>query len=143
MDGEELRRRLSGQRIARLATAGTAGPRIVPITFALVADRIVTAIDDKPKTTTRLRRLKDIANNPRVAVLVDHYDEDDWSQLWWVRADGVAEIHHQGPAVDRAIDQLAVRYAQYRSERPAGPVIAITVTRWSGWAADEAVDDEG
>ena len=134
MTGEELRRRFAQQPVARLATAGPAGPRIVPITYALVADRIVTAIDDKPKTTTRLRRLKDIANNPRVAVLADHY-KDDWTQLWWVRADGVAEVHHQGTAHERALDQLAARYPQYRQERPQGPVIAITVTRWSGWAA--------
>ena len=136
MTGERCRSLLGDQRVARLATVGPGGPRIVPITFALVADRIVTAIDDKPKTTTRLRRLTDIANNPRVAVLADHYEED-WERLWWVRADGIAEVHHSGDAMEGAIDQLSARYPQYRQRRPEGPVIAITVTQWSGWSAEE------
>jgi PPOX class probable F420-dependent enzyme len=137
MTGDRCRELFAGERVARLATIGPGGPRIVPITFALVSDHIVTAIDDKPKTTTRLRRLTDIANNPRVAVLADHY-EDAWDRLWWVRADGVAEVFHSGPIMDDALDELAVRYRQYRDERPDGPVIAIAVTQWSGWAAEEA-----
>lgn len=136
MTGERCRTLLGAARVARLATVGPGGPRIVPITFALIADRIVSAIDDKPKTTTRLRRLTDIANNPRVAVLADHYEED-WDRLWWVRADGVAEVYHEGPSLQGAVDQLAARYPQYQESRPAGPVIAITVTQWSGWAAGE------
>jgi PPOX class probable F420-dependent enzyme len=134
--GERCRQLFAGERVARLATIGPGGPRIVPITFALAADRIVTAIDDKPKTTTRLRRLTDIANNPRVAVLADHY-EDDWDRLWWVRADGVAEVHQSGPAMEEALDLLTARYGHYAAERPKGPVIAIIVTQWSGWAAEE------
>lgn len=137
MTGDRCRSLFAGVRVARLATVGPGGPRIVPITFALVADRIVTAIDDKPKTTTRLRRLTDIANNPRVAVLADHY-EDEWERLWWVRADGIAEVFHSGAVMESAIDQLAVRYPQYQEDRPAGPVIAITVTQWSGWSAEES-----
>lgn len=136
MNGDRCRLLFTSQPVARLATVGPGGPRIVPITFTLVADRIVTAIDDKPKTTTRLRRLTDIANNPRVAVLVDHY-EDDWTRLWWVRADGVAEVLTAGTAFEAGLDQLAAKYPHYRESRPTGPVIAVTVTQWSGWEAAE------
>ncbi len=136
MNGDECRDHFASQRVARLATVGPAGPRIVPITFAFDGGNIVSAIDDKPKTTTRLRRLTDIANNPRVAVLADHYDED-WSQLWWVRADGIAQMVEHGEAMERAIDRLAERYPQYRESRPRGPVISVSVTQWSGWSAAE------
>jgi len=134
----EARRRFAGARVARLATRGVAGPRIVPITFAVVGDRIVTAVDHKPKTTRALARLDDIRSDPRVALLVDHWDDDDWSRLWWVRADGVATVVEKGPGIRRAADQLAARYRQYRERPPAGPVVDITVTRWTGWAANGA-----
>lgn len=134
MDEAESRLRFSSARIARLATRGTAGPRLIPIVFATIGDRVVTAIDDKPKTTTRLKRLDDIASDPRVALLVDHYAED-WTALWWVRADGLAEVIEKGAGHRAAIDLLVGKYEQYDVDRPSGPVIAVTVTRWSGWSA--------
>ena len=63
----------------------------MPVTFAVQGDIIVIAIDHKPKRSMNLKRLRNIADNPRVSLLVDSYD-DDWSQLWWVRADGVAAV---------------------------------------------------
>jgi PPOX class probable F420-dependent enzyme len=72
--------------------------------------------------------------NPAVSVLVDHY-EDDWSSLWWVRVDGTARIVEEGPEFDEAIALLSARYEQYRSNRPAGPVVAIKVERMTGWSA--------
>jgi PPOX class probable F420-dependent enzyme len=102
--------------------------------FATIGDRIVTAIDDKPKTTTRLKRLEDVGADPRVALLADHYEED-WTALWWVRADGLAEVIEKGSGHRAALDQLAAKYEQYRTSKPSGPVIAVTVTRWSGWSA--------
>ena len=62
---------------------------MVPIVFAVEGDTIYNAVDHKPKRSTQLRRLANIAENPAVSVLVDYYD-DDWDELWWVRADGVA-----------------------------------------------------
>lgn len=124
------RERFAGARVARLATASADGvPLIVPIVFALVGDVILTAVDHKPKSTTRLRRAENIEANPAVSVLVDAYD-DDWSQLWWARADGVARVH---ATYDLA--PLVARYAGYRDRPPAGPVIVIDVRRWSGWSA--------
>ncbi|MGW3348973.1 TIGR03668 family PPOX class F420-dependent oxidoreductase [Nonomuraea rubra] len=127
--------RFRSAKVARLAWAGPDGaPRLVPITYALLGARIVTAVDHKPKTTTHLRRLSHIRANPAVSVLADHY-EDDWTRLWWVRADGRAVVLEQGDDRERALDALVARYAQYRERRPAGPVILVEVTRWSGWAA--------
>jgi PPOX class probable F420-dependent enzyme len=132
----EARRRFASARVARLATADAAGtPHLVPIVFAVVDGTIYSAVDAKPKRTTALRRLANVRANPRVAVLADHY-EDDWTALWWVRADGTARIVEPGDAaVVGALDALAARYAQYRHDPPPGPVLAIEVARWTGWAA--------
>ncbi|QFY07020.1 TIGR03668 family PPOX class F420-dependent oxidoreductase [Nonomuraea phyllanthi] len=134
MDGEQARARFRGERVARLATASRDGtPHLVPVTFAVAGDRVVIAIDHKPKTTTALRRLRNIRENPHVSLLADHY-EDDWARLWWVRADGLARVVEEGPEREPAIDALAAKYGQYREHRPAGPVIVVDVTRWSGWS---------
>jgi PPOX class probable F420-dependent enzyme, Rv0121 family len=120
--------------VARLATITPAGrPHVVPIVFALASDVLYSAVDAKPKRTTALQRLANIAANPRVAVLADHY-ADDWTQLWWVRADGIGRIA-TGDEVVTALDLLASRYAQYTDDPPPGPVLAIDVGRWTGWAA--------
>jgi len=126
------RERFATARVARLATAGPDGPHIVPIVFALAGDTIYHAVDHKPKRTTDLKRLANLRADPRASVLADRYDED-WTRLWWVRADGTARILE--PGHDEAIELLAERYPQYRPQPPQGPVIAIDVTRWSAWTA--------
>lgn len=111
-------------------------PHVVPVVFVLVDDVVYTAVDGKPKTTRRLRRLADVEATGRASVLVDVYDED-WSALWWVRADGAAEVLPGGsPQERRAIDALVAKYPQYAEARPAGPVIAVQVGRWRSWAYD-------
>lgn len=122
--------RLAGARVGRLATTA---PRIVPITFAVVGRTVVHAVDHKPKATRALARLQDIRRDPRVALLVDHYDED-WTQLWWVRADGLARVHEPDEA-PAAVDALVAKYRQYAERRPDGPVVVLDVQRLSGWAA--------
>jgi PPOX class probable F420-dependent enzyme len=135
MDSEEMRRRINGEMVARLATVGPDGrPHIVPITFALDDDTIYFAIDFKPKKTADLQRLRNIEANPSVSVLIDHY-EDDWTKLWWVRADGNARIVIDGTVFENGIALLTQRYAQYRSARPAGPVVPISIERMTGWSA--------
>jgi PPOX class probable F420-dependent enzyme len=130
----EARRRFAEARVARLATVSAGGqPHLVPIVFAVEGDVLYTAVDDKPKATRALRRLDNIAGNAQVAVLADHYD-DDWTQLWWARADGVARVVG-GAEAERAIDLLARRYAVYGERRPPGPAVAVEVSRWSGWLA--------
>lgn len=131
------RERFLAASVARLATADASGvPHLVPVTFACVrgdADVLVFAVDHKPKTTTRLRRLGNIAANPAVCFLVDEYD-DDWSRLWWVRADARAEVL-DGAGRDAALAALAGKYPPYRDRMPSGPVVGATVTRWAGWVA--------
>src|SRR3954449_1040944 len=137
MEATEARRRFAGARVARLATAGADGrPHLVPVVFALDGDTLYTAVDDvKPKGTTRLRRLANIAANPAVALLADLY-EDDWSALWWARADGTARLlDPDDEEARRARGLLAERYAQYREAPPPGVAIAVGVARWSGWSA--------
>ncbi|HYM59024.1 MAG TPA: TIGR03668 family PPOX class F420-dependent oxidoreductase [Solirubrobacteraceae bacterium] len=135
MTSDAARRLFAAARVARLATAdASGGPHLVPIVFALAGDTIVSAVDAKPKRTTALRRLRNVAENPRVALLADHYDDADWSELWWVRAEGEARVLGGDDAAP-GLALLCERYAQYRAERPAGPVLAIEVDRWSGWHA--------
>jgi PPOX class probable F420-dependent enzyme len=118
-------------RVARLATVDPQGrPHVVPICFVIDGDTLYTAVDEKPKRTRRLQRLRNIETNPRVEVLVDHYEED-WSRLWWVRLRGTARI------VDdrRAGELLAAKYPQYGERPPAGPVIAVTIEERSEWTS--------
>ena len=132
---DEARRRFSGAAVARLATVRETGqPHLVPVTFAVDGDYIYTAVDAKPKRTTNLRRLRNIAAEPRVAMLADHY-EQHWAGLWWVRADGMASLLDRPADMAGPLRLLAARYQQYRASAPAGPVISIRVSRWSGWAA--------
>jgi PPOX class probable F420-dependent enzyme len=131
---QEARSAIEHARVARLATAGRdARPHLVPITFATRADLIVTAIDHKPKSTRKLRRLANIAENPHVAVLADQY-EDDWSGLWWARADGVAEIT-DAASHPELVAALTAKYEQYQRQPPADKLIVVHVHRWSGWRA--------
>jgi len=121
--------RFAAARIGRLATVTATGrPHIVAVCFALSRGRVVTAVDAKPKSTRALARLENVRATGRASLLVDHYEED-WSELWWVRVDGVAEVIDS----EAAIDALAAKYEQYRTARPAGPVIAIVPERWSSW----------
>lgn len=135
MTADQARERLARARIARLATVAADGrPHLVPVTFAVSGDRIVTAVDAKPKTTRSLRRLANIRANPLVAVLADYYDED-WSRLWWARADGEATVVGNPAEMAGPVELLARRYPAYRGNPPPGPVIAIKVTKWTGWSA--------
>src|SRR5437016_4232728 len=135
MDATAMRRRIADAKVARLATVGAGGkPHVVPITFAVDGDTLYFAVDAKPKRTTDLKRLRNIAANPSVSVLVDHYDED-WSLLWWVRVDGSARVVDDSAEAQRAIDLLANKFDQYRRARPSGPVVAISVEHISGWSS--------
>jgi PPOX class probable F420-dependent enzyme len=136
MTKEQCRARFATARVLRLATADGAGhPHLVPATFAVDGDTVTIAVDHKPKRHADLKRLRNIEENPAVALLVDHY-EDDWGQLWWVRADGRARVLANEDAAE-LVSALIYKYEQYREIRPSGPVIEIAVTRWSGWLAKQ------
>ncbi|MBX9395271.1 TIGR03668 family PPOX class F420-dependent oxidoreductase [Streptomyces sp. TRM72054] len=130
----DARQRFVTSPVARLATADAHGvPHAVPVTFAVLDDDLYFAVDDKPKSTWDLRRLRNIRENPSVAVLVDHYDED-WSALWWVRADGRGEVLEDGEERRHAVELLCGKYQQYKDSPPQGPAVAVRVDRWTGWA---------
>jgi PPOX class probable F420-dependent enzyme len=133
----EARRRLAAERVGRLATAdGSGRPHLVPIVFVVSGETIYSAVDAKPKRSMALRRLANVAANPRVTVLADHYDDADWDALWWVRADGTGRVlQASDPEARHAVALLGERYAQYRDLPPAGPVLAVDVEHWSGWSA--------
>ena len=132
LSAAEARARFSAARVARLATVSADGvPHRVPVTFAVVGERVVFAVDHKPKSTVKLRRLENIAAQPSVCLLVDVYDED-WTRLWWARADGTGTVLASDA---EAVDALARRYPAYVEHRPTGPVVSIEVSTWSGWAA--------
>jgi PPOX class probable F420-dependent enzyme len=122
------------QRVAHLATADAAGrPHVVPVCFAHLDGRIYISIDEKPKRSQRLKRLRNIEENPNIALVFDRYDED-WSRLGWVMAFGVATIIDGGQEHERAVAALRERYEQYRSMTLRGrPVISVTVERASSW----------
>lgn len=143
MAEDEARRLFARARIARLATVDPVGrPHLVPVVFAHQGDDgIVMAVDRKPKSTRKLRRLGNIAVSPAVCLLVDVYDED-WERLWWVRADGGARtVEPDSPAEEdrdeyrAALELLTRKYSQYGQSPPDGPVIVVAVNRWSGWRA--------
>lgn len=128
-----MRTRVASARVGRLATVRASGaPHQVPFCFVLDGELLYSAVDRKPKRTTRLRRLENTAGEPRVCVLVDHYEED-WSRLWWVRLDGRARELPPGTEAARALTLLGAKYDQYRRDPPEGPVLRIDVERWRWW----------
>jgi PPOX class probable F420-dependent enzyme len=133
---EEARSRFASARVARLATADASGvPHLVPIAFVVEDETIYSAVDAKPKRTRALRRLANVRDNHSVSLLVDHWDEEDWSRLWWVRADGRGRVLDPAdPEALRAVDLLRDRYPRQRAD---GEVLAVDVDRWSGWAASD------
>ncbi|MGI8700516.1 MAG: TIGR03668 family PPOX class F420-dependent oxidoreductase [Nocardioidaceae bacterium] len=129
------RARVESARVARLATVRPDGaPHIVVATFALHGDTVVTAVDDKPKRSQHLQRLRNLQQCPAAVLLVDHYD-DDWSTLWWVRLDVVAEIVRDEPRRTQLLAPLVAKYPPYREATPHGPVIQMTVRSTTSWSA--------
>jgi len=109
-------------------------PHLVPFVFALKADKLYWAVDDKPKRSKDLQRLRNIARDPRVSVLFDHYS-DDWSDLWWVRVKGTARILSSGEERERAVKALRGKFPHYREQPLEDAVVAIDIEEWVGWSA--------
>ena len=142
---EPARRFLERQRLAHLATADAHGtPHVVPICFIVLDDTIYVAIDEKPKRgdVLRLRRLRNIAENPRVAIVADVYNDHDWSRLGFVLVHATARIilPAQAPADHtRALEALRAKYPQYRAMAlEHRPVIGATIDSVTAWGRLEA-----
>jgi len=127
--------RIAAARVARVATIDPDGrAHLVPIVFAVDGDTLYSAVDRKPKRSSKLRRIENARARPDVTVLVDHYD-DDWSRLWWIRLRGRARVLEAGDERERALTLLGEKYPQYRDEPPDGPVLAVDVTEVREWRA--------
>jgi PPOX class probable F420-dependent enzyme len=134
---------LASARRAVLATIAPDGrPRLVPICFVVEGDAqpvLYTPIDDKPKRNDdplALARVRDIAADPRVTVLVDRWDED-WTRLAWLRAEGRATLLEPGAAPKEhavAVAALRAKYFQYATHRlEERPLIRVTLERVTSW----------
>lgn len=133
------RRYLEAARLGRLATVDSSGqPHVVPVCFALVDEHVVTPIDEKPKTTTNLQRVRNLRENPHAGLVVDHWTED-WSQLGWVQLRGTASVvspeargHHRGVAA------LRDKYDQYEAHAlEKQPAISLEPDRVVSWGTLE------
>lgn len=144
LSAADARRLLTTAAHAVLAVNDAEGPPlVVPVTVAALdvggTPCLAFAVDHKPKSGARLRRLRLVEADPRVAVLAEHY-EADWSRLWWARADGRAEVlgaDDEGPR-RAALSALAAVYPQYVATPPTGEVVLVRVERWSGWSGAAA-----
>lgn len=135
MIASEALERFAQARVGHLATLREDGsPHLVPFVFVLHGDALYAVIDAKRKKRENVVRVENIRSDPRVSVLVDHYEED-WNLLWWIRADGLARVVDGGADRDRVVEFLAEKYRQYRKEPPTGPAIVIDVQRWGFWEA--------
>src|SRR5262249_2447916 len=129
---------ISESRVGRLGTADASGqPLVVPICYAVDGDSLYSAVDAKPKREKpeRLKRIRNIRQNPKVSVVIDRYDED-WSRLAYVIIQGDAELLTQGAEFARGIDLLLGKYPQYREmglSRDSGLMIKVKSTRVTQW----------
>lgn len=130
---------LATARVAHLATAGADGrPHVVPICFAWVPPVLYSAVDGKPKRRATLRRLRNIIETGRAAVIVDTWSED-WSRLAYVLLEGPAAILTDGTERDEALVLLTAKYPQY-DDLPLidNVVIRIAADRRITWSAADA-----
>lgn len=138
---------LASRRLAHLATADAQGqPHIVPICYHFDGQSLVFALDEKPKRVTwrSLRRIRNLIENPRVAVIVDDYAED-WSRLAFVLVRGQARLLEPGaPEHAAAIGPLQIKYPQYRAmvldQQPIVRIVPTTVTSWGAVETPSAGD---
>jgi PPOX class probable F420-dependent enzyme len=111
------------------------GTDAVPVVYAVDAGFVGVPVDQvKPKTTGRLQRRRNLEADPRATLLIEHWDRDDWSKLWWVRAELSWEGDGAGERSSALADRLAERYVQYR-DRPFSEVLVLRIAAVTGWAA--------
>lgn len=142
--GPEVRAVLERERVGRLATADAAGrPHVVPFVYAEMDGALWFVVDAKPKRPGKvLRRIRNLEENPHVAVVVDHYDED-WSALEYVLLRGTGRVVSDRDEWRRAIGALRSRYPQYRSmplDPERNPVVRIDPERAHHWRASRGPD---
>src|SRR3954447_16678402 len=129
---------LDRQRSGRLATVDPHGqPHVVPICYALLDGIVYTPIDEKPKTADprSLRRIRNILENPKVCLVVDHYEDEDWSRLAWLQVRGEASLVEDAAERERALAVLRTRYRQSQTMALESlPLLRIPPPRLVGWS---------
>lgn len=129
-----MRRLASQARVARLGTIDPDGrSHLVPLCFALDGSSFYSEVDQKPKSSKRLRRVENIIRDPRVTILVDHYEEE-WPKVWWVRMRGSGRLVEGDEERDRGRRLLIDKYPQYQEDPPTGELFAVEVEEWLGWS---------
>jgi PPOX class probable F420-dependent enzyme len=137
VERDEVLARLGSARVGRLATLTPEGkPHVVPFVFVIAergsAIRLYWMVDEKPKRSKELQRLRNIEHQPAVELVIDEYDED-WAKLWWVRARGSARVVVEADERDAALGLLRAKYPQYESTSDPGLIVAIEVEAITGW----------
>jgi PPOX class probable F420-dependent enzyme len=136
----DLRRRLESADHGVLSTLHPErGVDAVPVCFAIEGDLVGIPIDIvKAKRSTNLGRLRNLERDPRATLLVEQWDRDDWSQLWWVRASlEHRTLEHATPdsaAHERLVALLEQKYPQY-TEGTIESLILLTIVDLAGWSA--------
>jgi len=137
---------LETQRVGRLATVDADGmPHVVPVCYALVDRTLYVVLDEKPKRVAAraLKRVRNILANPRAALVVDHYEDADWSRLGWEMARGQAEIVEPGEEHAAALRALRGRYPQYLSmDLDQSPMIALRIEKITRWGKPTLIDED-
>jgi PPOX class probable F420-dependent enzyme len=134
MEQPWMRRKVAEARAVRVGTIDEQGRvHLVPVTFVVDVGTWYSPSDAGPRPAKRMRNLR---ADPRVTILIDSYAED-WSQVWWVRLRGHGRVVGSWSEHEHARDLLNEKYPQFAgapSEEGAGPVMAVDVEEWSGWA---------
>ena len=142
MPSAQQRAFLEARRVGRLSTIdGDGMPHVVPVCYALIENSIFVILDEKPKRVgaRSLKRVRNILNNPRTALVVDHYEDTDWERLGWVMARGHAEIIEPGSEHAEALRELRRRYHQYRAMTlDQSPMIALRIQKIASWGRLDA-----
>jgi PPOX class probable F420-dependent enzyme len=139
VEREQMLRHLRSARVGRLATVTPEGrPHVVPFVFAVVERgntlRVYWVVDDKPKRSPKIQRLRNLEAHPVAEFVVDGYDED-WDRLWWVRAGGTGRLVREAAERAMALAALSAAYPHYRNLPEDAVVVAIDVERLTGWSA--------
>jgi PPOX class probable F420-dependent enzyme len=123
-------------RVGHLGLLDDAGrPRVLPVTFVVMAGEAWSAVDDKPKRRAGgdLARVRWLRARPSSALTVDRYD-DDWTRLAWVQLVGSTSVVETA-GHEHVLRALAARYGQYRDRAPGGPLLRLRVERAVCWSA--------
>ncbi|GAB2479485.1 PNPOx family protein [Jatrophihabitans fulvus] len=138
LDVDEARTRLADHHHGVLCTLHVKrGPDPQPVVYAVTADgaHVGVPIDKvKPKSSTRLRREDNLEADPRAALLIEHWETEDWSRLWWVRAELQHVADPSAGVVDELADLLAASVPQYAG-KPFHRVLVCRIENVTGWSA--------